>query len=409
MANVHIDVQHVTRAGGQVNIVAHVKNGVLEECRLEIADAPRFFEAMLCGRPYSQSSHIASRLCGLCAVAHATASLRAIENALGITPSEQTRLLRRLNLDGEMLDSHVLHVYVLVAPDWLGAPSFISLAQAAPELVQRALRIKKLAGDLCAAVGGRHIHPIALAVGGFTHYPTLEQLKALRERLVDARADMDATVRLARSFKWPPFTRETEYAALRQENEYAFIDGTLTTTGGGAYLLPDYRQLTDAHQPPHAPYRLGALARFNVNYDKLHPYARAAAEDLGLKPVCANPFLNTSAQVVEMVHCVEEAIDLLDELVVRGIKPEPRPPFPGRGGTGVGACESPRGTVVHDYQLGDDGRLASARCVTPTGQNLASIEADMRQWLPHILDRPPDDMRRLLEMLVRAYDPCLSC
>jgi coenzyme F420-reducing hydrogenase alpha subunit len=419
MTNVSIDVHHVTRVEGHGNIVVNVKNGALEECRLDIVETPRFFEAMLRGRPYTQSSHITSRICGICAVGHATTSLRATENALGITPSEQTVLLRKLNFDGEILDSHVLHVYMLVAPDLLGAPSVIPLVKTAPEVVLRALRIKKLSGDLCATIGGRHTHPIAMAVGGFTHFPGVDELGALRARLVDARADMDATVQLAKTLPWPNFTRETEYVALRKEDEYAFIDGTITTTDGGSYPVNEYRKVTNEHMVPHSTakhakhkresYMVGALARFNVNYDKLHPRAKAAAAELGLKPICTNSFLNTAAQVVEMVHCVEDAINIIDELVGRGIKLEPLPPFPGKGGEGAGSCEVPRGILFHNYQIGDDGRVTGANCIIPTNQNLANVEADMRKLVPEILDQPQDKIRLMMEMLVRAYDPCISC
>ncbi len=419
MANVNIEVHHVTRVEGHGNIVVNAKNGVLEECRLDIVETPRFFEAMLRGRPYTQSSHITSRICGICAVGHATASLRATENALGIQPSEQTVLLRKLIFHGEIIDSHVLHVYMLVAPDLLGVGSVIPLVQTAPDVVLRALRIKKLSGDLCAAIGGRHTHPIAMAVGGFTHVPSHETLKALRQRLVDARADMDETVKLAKTLSWPQFNRETEYVALRKEDEYAFIDGTITTTDGGKYAIKDYRKVTNERMVPHSTakhtghkrdsYMVGALARFNVNYDKLHPRAKAAAEELGMAPICTNPFLNTAAQVVEMVHSVEDSIRIIDELLVQGVHPEPLPAFSGKGGDGAGSCEVPRGILFHNYQIGDDGLVTGANCIIPTGQNLANVEADMRKLVPEILDRPQDEIRLMLEMLVRAYDPCISC
>ncbi len=419
MSNINIEVHHVTRVEGHGNIVVNAKNGVLEECRLDIVETPRFFEAMLRGRPYTQSSHITSRICGICAVGHATASLRATENALGIGLSEQTVLLRKLIFHGEILDSHVLHVYMLVAPDLLGVGSVIPLVQIAPEAVLRALRMKKLAGDLCAAIGGRHTHPIAMAVGGFTHFPAVEELKALRARLVDARADVDETVKLAKTLPWPQFNRDTEYVALRKEDEYAFIDGTITTTDGGKYPIKDYRKVTNERMLEHSTakqcahkresYMVGALARFNVNYDKLRPRAKAAADELGLHPICTNSFLNTAAQVVEIAHCVEDAIGIIDELVDRGIKPEPLPPFPGKGGDGAGSCEVPRGILFHNYQIGDDGRVTGANCIIPTGQNLANVEADMRALVPQILDRPQDEIRQMMEMLVRAYDPCISC
>jgi coenzyme F420-reducing hydrogenase alpha subunit len=419
MANVNVEVHHVTRVEGHGNIVVNAKNGKLEECRLDIVETPRFFEAMLRGRPYSEASHITSRICGICAVGHATASLRATESALDVELSEQTQLLRKLIFHGEMLDSHVLHTYMLVAPDFFGVGSVIPLAQAAPDAVLRALRVKKLAGDLCAAIGGRHTHPIAMTVGGFTHLPTIEELKALRDRLADSRKDMDATVALFKTLPWPKFERETEYVALSKPDEYTFIDGTITTTDGGSYAVKDYRKVTNEHLVEHSSakhckhkrdsYMVGALARFNINYKLLHPRAKAAAEELGLRPICINPYLNSAAQVVEMVHCVEDAIHICDELMGRGIKQETPYKFSGKGGEGAGSCEVPRGILFHNYQIGDDGLVTGANCIIPTGQNLANVEADFRKLVPEILDQGQDKVRMALEMLVRAYDPCISC
>jgi coenzyme F420-reducing hydrogenase alpha subunit len=413
-----IDVHHVTRVEGHGNIVINAKDGKLEECRLDIVETPRFFEAMLRGRPYTEASHITSRICGICAVGHATASLRATENALGVQPSEQTQLLRKLNFDGEMLDSHVLHTYMLIAPDFFGVGSVIPLAGIAPDAVLRALRIKKLAGDLCAAIGGRHTHPIAMTVGGFTHLPTVAEIKALRERLVAARKDMDDTVALFKTLPWPQFERETEYVALSKPDEYAFIDGTITSSDGPTYPVADYRQVTNEHLVEHSSakhtqhtresYMVGALARFNVNYKHLHPRAQAAAEQLGIEPPCPKPYYNTVAQVVEMVHCTEEAISICDELIARGIKPEPLPQFTD-GGKGAGSCEVPRGILFHNYEIGNDGRITGANCIIPTGQNLANIEADMRKLVPEIIDQGQEKVALALEMLVRAYDPCISC
>jgi coenzyme F420-reducing hydrogenase alpha subunit len=417
--NMHIDIHHVTRVEGHGNIVVNAKNGVLEECRLDIVETPRFFEALLRGRPYTEASHITSRICGICAVGHATASLRATENALGVELSEQTRLLRDLIFFGEMLDSHVLHTYMLIAPDFFGVGSVIPLAQVAANAVLRALRVKKLAGDLCAVVGGRHTHPIAMAVGGFTHLPTVEEIKALRERLILARKDMDDTITLFKTLPWPRFKRETEYIALSKPNEYAFIDGAITSTDGGSWNISEYKTITNEHLVQHSSskhtkhkresYMVGALARFNINYNFLHPKAQDAAKELGMKPVCTNPYFNSAAQIVEMVHSVEGAITVCDELIARGITPEKPYTFSGKGGAGVGACEVPRGTLYHNYEIGDDGRIVNANCIIPTGQNLANIEADMRALVPQILDQGQEKVTLALEMLVRAYDPCISC
>ncbi len=419
MTTLKIDVHHVTRVEGHGNIVVDVQSGELKECRFEVVEAPRFFEGMLRGRLYTEASHITSRICGICAVGHATTSLCATEKALGIEPSEQTVFLRKLNLHGEIIDSHVLHTYMLVAPDFFGVGSVIPLVETHRDVVLRALRIKKLSGDLCAMVGGRHTHPIAMTVGGFTHLPTEAELRQMRARLVDARADMDETVALFATLPWPEFERETEYVSLHKDDEYAFIGGTIVTSDGFSYPIEDYKKVTNEECVPFSTakwthhnresYMVGALARLNNNFDQLHPRAKEAAAKLGLKPIVTNPFLNTAAQVVEMVHCVEDSVRIIDELLTRGIEPEEPPVVDVKAGEGVGACEVPRGTLFHHYTIGDDGRVTHANCVIPTNQNVANLNADMRALVPQILDRPQEEIRLTLEMLVRAYDPCISC
>jgi sulfhydrogenase subunit alpha len=414
-----IDVHHVTRVEGHGNIIVELSNGKLKECRFEIVETPRFFEAMLLGRPYSEASHITSRICGICSTGHATTSLRATEKALGITPSEQTRLLRKLTFHGEILDSHILHVYMLVAPDFFGVGSVIPLVNSHPEVVMRALRMKKLSGDLCKVITGRHTHPIAMTVGGFTHFPSKEELEDLRARLEQMRVDVDATVELFASLPWPQFERETEYVSLSRPDEYAFIDGEIVTSDGTRLALDDYLQVTNEHLVPHSTakhsrhkresYMVGALARFNNNFQHLHPRAKEAAQTFGMQPLVINPYLNTAAQVIEIVHCVEDAIQIIDQLLSSGVSSEQPVSTGSSFGDGVGACEVPRGLLIHHYRIGEDGKIQAADCVIPTNQNLANIEADFRTLVPAIADKPTEAIQLDLEMLVRAYDPCISC
>jgi sulfhydrogenase subunit alpha len=417
--DVNINVHHVTRVEGHGDIVVDVKNGEIKKCQFEVVEAPRFFEAFVRGRPYYELSHITSRICGICSVGHATASLRATEKALGVEPSEQTVLLRKLNFHGEIIDSHVLHTYYLVAPDFFGAPSVIPLAATHTDVVLRALKIKKLSGDLCAMVTGRHTHPIAMAVGGFTHLPTETELREMKARLEDARTDMDETIALFSTLPWPEFERETEYVSLKKDEEYAFIDGTIVTTDGFSYPIEDYRKVTNEWCVPFSTakwakhnrdsYMVGALARFNNNYDQLHPKAKEAAEKLGMKPIVTNSFLNSAAQAVEMVHSLEDSIEIIDELLTRGIQPEEPPTVDVKAGEGVGSCDVPRGILFHNYVYDENGTCVEANCIIPTNQNWANVNADLKAFLPQILDKPQDEIRLLLEMLVRAYDPCISC
>jgi coenzyme F420-reducing hydrogenase alpha subunit len=241
----------------------------------------------------------------------------------------------------------------------------------------------------------------------------------MRERLVDARADMDASVELFASLDWPDFERDTEYISLTKDDEYAFVGGTIKSSDGFEYPVEDYKKVTNEEMVPFSSakwtshnresYMVGALARFNNNFDQLHPKAKDAAAQLGLEPIETNPFLNTAAQVVEMVHCVEDSIDIIDELLERGVEPEDPPEVEPQAGEGVGSCDVPRGILFHHYAYDDEGNCTDANCIIPTNQNMANLNHDMQKLVPEIIDRPQEEVRLLLEMLVRAYDPCISC
>lgn len=416
--NLKIAVPHVTRIEGHGNIHVHVRDGEMIECRFDVIEAPRFFEAMLRGRPYSQASHVASRICGICAATHATTSLRAVENALGIEPSAQTQLLRKLNLCGEMIDSHILHIYMLVVPDLLGLPSVLPLADSAPEIIQRVLKMKRVAGDLCAAIGGRHTHPISMVPGGFTRIPSEQVMRDLETRLHDMNPDLEATLDLIEDLTWPSFQRESEYISLHSSNAYPLIDGLILSSDGGPRPLKDYREVTNEYIVGHSSakharnlqpsYMVGALARYNLNFDQLVSPARKAAERLGLPHPCHNPYLISLAQTVELVHFQQQALTLMRELLDTGLSPENPEKPPKLSGEGIGACEAPRGTLFHHYTI-EQGVLEEANCVIPTAQNLANLELDMRAYVQEYWRKDPDQLQLELEMLVRAYDPCISC
>lgn len=418
MKSIQVNVDHVTRVEGHGNIVVNVREGKIEECKWEVVEAPRFFEAFVRGRSYLEVAHITSRICGICSIGHTLASLQATEAALGVKISAQTRLLRRILIQGENLQSHVLHAYFLAAPDFVGAPSVFPLVKTHPDVVLRALRLKKLANDLCDVFGGRTVHPITPTVNGFTKLPEIKSIKAIRQRLVEATPDLEATLELFKTLKIPDFQRETEYISLKAQEEYALYDGVVASSDAGTTPKENYRDWTNEYLVPQSTakytrnardsYMVGALARFNNNHDQLSPRAQKGAEELRLKAPCYNPFMNTVAQVVEAVHAVDESIRLIDELLDKGLKEEDRKILL-KAGKGVGAVDVPRGILFHDYTYDKNGICQEANCIIPTNQNHANIQKDMEALLPRILDRPQEEIRLAMEMLVRAYDPCISC
>jgi len=413
-----IRVNHVTRVEGHGNIVLNTRNGKIEELKLEIVESPRFFEMMLKDRKYDEAPSITSRICGICAVGHTTASLKAVEAALDIVPSDQTILLRKIVLNAEIIQSHVLHYYFLVAPDFFGAGSVIPLAASHPDVVKRALRMKKTANDICEILVGRHVHPIAMVVNGFTKLPSLKELDKVRHLLEETVPDIEETTRLFQSLEMPDFKRKTEYFSLSGDDEYALYDGRLRSTEGKSLETNRYKDVIIEHVVGHstakhvkseqASIMVGALARFNNNWKQLCPEAKAVADDFGLIAPCYNPFMNNIAQIVETVHCIYESLSLIDTIASRGIRDE-KPECHVREGKGVGAVEVPRGTLYHEYKIDKNGILKEANCIIPTTQNLLNIEKDMESFVPDILNLPKEEIRLKLEMLVRAYDPCISC
>ncbi|HPR52263.1 MAG TPA: Ni/Fe hydrogenase subunit alpha [Deltaproteobacteria bacterium] len=426
--NISVNVEYLTRVEGHGNIVVDVKDGVLKKCNLEIVEAPRFFEGMLRGRSIFEAQHITSRICGICACAHTLASVQAAEDALGIVPTDQTNRLRELLLDMEILDSHILHIYLLAAPDLLGVKSFVPLIDTHHKAVRRALRMKKTCNDVCDILVGRHIHPISCIVGGFTKLPHPKDLDTMHFLLKGMQPDMDATVDLALQLKFPEFERETEYVGLvNDEPGYPLIRGDIGSSDCKRISKNDYRKATNEFIVEHSSakytrlsresYAVGALARTNLNFDKLCAGAKMVANAAGYKIPIHNPYLNTVAQLIECVQCLDHAIGIVEYFMEQGIKQEEltlvglneKQTLPVKAGNGVGAVEAPRGTLYHNYETDDQGIIKNANCVIPTAQNINNIEHDMKSLVPGILDKTEQEITLALEMLVRAYDPCISC
>ncbi|MBM9520355.1 nickel-dependent hydrogenase large subunit [Desulforhopalus vacuolatus] len=418
--NLNIHINHITRVEGHGSIVLNVKAGRIEKLQWNILEAPRFFEAILRGKHFNQLQSITSRICGICSIGHSLASLKATEAALGVEISEQTVLLRRLALHGENMQSHILHVGYLAAPDLFGADSIIPLLKNEHKAVINIVRIHRLANSMSDLICGRTTHPLRFCVGGFTLLPTLKELQSLREELLNG---IDTLRNAAESIQaevhhLPDFSRETEYIALTAENLYALYEGSVASTDTGIHPLSEYLSLTNEYLLPHSTakftrhnresYMVGALARFNINATQLGSLAKEIAARFDLTSPNYNPFMNTIAQLVEIADSMEDSIAIIDELLARGLEEE-QPEVKIRPGRGIGALEVPRGILFHDYTIDEQGNCSQASCIIPTNQNNANIQKDMEALVPTIMNRPQKEIELTLEMLVRAYDPCISC
>ncbi len=418
---IDINVEHVTRIEGHGNIVVNATDGKVEKVEWQVPEAPRFFEAMIRGRSYEDIQLIVSRICGICSVSHSLVAIKAVENALGIEISEQTDKVRRLLHYSEQLQSHVLHVGYLVAPDLFGVKSVVPLVGIAKEAVLTIVKAHRLANEWSEMLGGRVTHPFTIIPGGFTKLPSEQQLLQLKETLTNLVPDLMSIVDVVLSVagQVPNFSRETEYVSLREKNHYSFYDGQIVSTDGHAEEVPNWESVANEFVNDQSTakwakwhrdsYAVGALARFNNNYEQLADVAKDIAKQFGLEKGCCNPYMNSIAQLAECGEIVVSSLGIIDDLLSSGIKQEKVDGKPKKAGHGDAAIEAPRGILFHSYDFDENGICLGGNLCIPTNQNHANIQLDFEKLVPEILDQGEDAVRQKLEMLVRAYDPCVSC
>ncbi|HTI49803.1 MAG TPA: Ni/Fe hydrogenase subunit alpha [Planctomycetaceae bacterium] len=413
---IHIDV--LTRVEGEGALRIRLRGETIEDVQLNIYEPPRLFEALLRGRPLEEVPDITARICGICPVAYQMSSVHALEAALGVQISPEIRLLRRLLYCGEWIESHALHIHLLHAPDFLGYDSGLAMAADYPMEVNRGLRLKKHGNQLLEVLGGRAIHPINVAVGGFYRAPHRDELAAL---IPDFEWGLEAaleTVRWVAGLKCPDFNRPYEMVALVHPDEYAFNEGAVASTEGTTVPVTEYERHFEEYQVAHstalqsqrtrdaACYFVGPLARVNLSRDRLSPAARRVADEIGFESLCRNPYRSIVARAIEVVHAYEEALNILRNY--RPFRPS-RIPYDHRAGEGCAATEAPRGLIYHRYTVNDAGQVEFAKIVPPTSQNQKQIEEDLRSYLPTVMHESDDRVATLCEQLVRNYDPCISC
>lgn len=420
--NKKIAIEHLGRVEGHGGIHVEISQGKITRVNMDIYEGSRFYEEIILGKDFEEVAGIICRVCAICSADHLLASQMATEKAFGIQVSRQTYLLRGLLLHGSMIESHALHVYALALPDLLGFDGVISMASKYPKEVSIALSLKKLGNTIQEIVGGRAIHPINPIIGGFGVVPTPEQLLGLKEQIQQRLKEALATVDLyAQLLPLPAFADSpTTYTALEpRELRYSYLGDLIQTSTGEIFPVEDYRKVCHERVVSHStakqslyankPFMTGSLARLNLNHKHIKGIAQEVQQRLLPDLPNTNILHNNTAQLIELIHSLERAIILIDKLIKDGLKPEKPVQVTPKAGWGVGALEAPRGTLFHAYQYDDNGILVDADVITPTAQNLANAEKDLRTAVTNLMTAEEEDLRLSLEMVARAYDPCISC
>jgi coenzyme F420-reducing hydrogenase alpha subunit len=412
-----IRTDYLARVEGEGAMIVRIAGGVVEEVKLNIYEPPRFFEAFLRGRAFTEAPDITARICGICPVAYQMSACRAMEQACGVEVGGQLRALRRLLYCGEWIESHALHVYMLHLPDFLGYESAIELAKDNPAAVAQALELKKIGNELMAVVGGREVHPVNVKVGGWYRAPRKRELRPLVEKLERAREIALDTVAFTAGLDFPDYEQDYELVALDDPGEYPIDCGRIVSNRGLDIAVAEYdKHFVEEHVEwsnalhsrviARGSYLCGPLARFALSADRLSPVAADAARGAGLTSTERNPFRSIVVRSVELVYAADEALRLIaeyEEPDAPAVVVEPR------AGVGYGCTEAPRGILYHRYELADDGSIVEAKIVPPTSQNQRTIEDDLRGVVERSLDVPDDELALLCEQTIRNYDPCISC
>ena len=417
MATRTLQVDYIARVEGESSLNLRIRDGIVESARLSIFEPPRFFEALLRGRGFNEVLDIVARICGICPIAYQMSGVHAIENVLGIEVDAPLRALRRLLYCGEWIESHSLHIIMLHAPDFLSYPDAIAMARDHGDAVQRGLALKKAGNELLRLLGGREIHPVNVRVGGFYRVPSRTEFVPVIESLKAARDLAIETLRWAATFPFPDMTRDYEFVALRHSDEYPMNAGRIVSSAGLNIAAVDYESEFLEHQVPYSTalqsvlrqrgaYLVGPMARYALNRDRLPTEVLALADEVGLEPVCRNPFRSILVRAVEVIYACGEALRLIDDYEQPA---RPFVPAEPRAGVGHGCTEAPRGILYHRYRLDAEGTIEDARLVPPTAQNQSVIEQDIRQVATASLDLDEEMLQANCEQSIRNHDPCISC
>jgi sulfhydrogenase subunit alpha len=413
-----IRVPILTRVEGEGSLLIKLHENEVVDVQLAIYEPPRLFESLLRGRPFADVADITARICGICPIAYQMTAVQALEAAFSVSVDAEIRSLRRLMYCGEWIESHALHVHLLQAPDFFGLDSGIHLAEKFPDEVKRGLRLKKIGNSLLEVLGGRAIHPVNLAVGGFYRLPKPEALKALIADFEWGLAAAVETVRWVAALPFPTCNLPYDFVAIQHPDEYGIIEGDIVCSDGLRISPLEYESNFAETQVPHSTalqsrripagtsYFVGPLARLNLNREQLAEPAKRIADEINFATPCSNAYHGIVARSIEVVHAFAEGLEQLKRYRGHAIA---RSNFQIRSGCGSAVTEAPRGLIYHRYEVNESGRIEWAKIVPPTSQNQAQVEQDLRSLLPALLHETNEQIALGCERFVRNYDPCISC
>jgi len=415
-----IEVAALARVEGEGALHLVVEEGRVVDLRLEIYEPPRFFEALTRGRRADELPDLMARICGICPVAYQMSAVHAIEAAWGVAVPPAVRALRRLYYAGEWIESHLLHMMFLAAPDLLGLDDAMGIARLHRVEVERALRLRKLGNRILILLGGRSVNPVGVRIGGFHRLPSPGELHELGDELRRARGEAEALLRWFTALPVPSRPQDVELVALRHPAEYPMNEGRIVSSRGLDVAGDAWESAFEEQQVPHStalharrrdgggPYLVGPLARVVLNAERLAPAARAALAALAPRFARPDPAASVFARGIEVLQAIDDALAAIDAYAPPAAGAHDAAPAP-RAARGAATTEAPRGILHVAVETDGEGLVRQLRIVPPTSQNQAQIEADLRALAPAVLALPDDQARRACEAAIRDYDPCISC
>ncbi len=430
-----IRIPALARVEGHGNILVEVAKGKIKEVKLNIPEGPRLFESLVIGKTPEEATSIVPRICAICSVSHRYAAIRAFERALDYKESKLTHQLRTLMHFGEMIESHSLHAFALALPDFVGYPSAIAMVDKYAPQVLKALKLKKFGNYVMQTLTARWTHGENATVGGFGLTPTHKQLFDIKLQAQELIPDAEEMVELLRNLHYPTSMEDGMiFMCLKPPTDkYGFVGDRVLISNGEERPIEHYKELCNERIVDHStakrcryndrPFVVGALARMNLLGERLHGKASEAFKKCYSLSWIRNPLYGNLAQAIETLHCLEEIPHLVDSILkkAKNLETDAKIQKPPTGtGKNVGAVEAPRGTLYHYYEV-NRGIVTGANLIIPTTQNFDAMEAHIRvaaqNLLANVENKPLSeytqqerkDVELVFEMIVRSYDPCISC